>query len=526
MIIRKTLLVFALLISIVTFAQRDKLHFLSGKYEWALRSAGQKMLAPGDNTTYGYEIFDLDNATGTVSGPNVYNKIPEAYSYELDQAIGVNTANYLYYFGVNGNYDAYNIYSANTAGGYQPGTNRLVGANLGTYTSEGAAMAVDRSDKAWFVTNTAEENADYNIIGFNAQAYSFQTNGSGDIADFASNGKIQAGDLPYATIQDICFDNSDNMYLLVANGSPYTWYSYETAIDEVTYYIYKLTAAQVADLATGSDVTMQRLWQITRADATPVTGSIDGIPAQPTYPAGQSVLGGLAITATGRLLVSATESPEENTFAQYVWELAPSGNNTVISSTSNTDVQTTGAGDQWGFYASDLATNIFDVALPVKFGKIDGQLRSNHLELNWVSETETGNDYYEVQVSRNGTHFRAIGDKVNSKALNGTSGSALNYNFTHEIKEQPDIAGFYFWGPGLLLMILALSFCLQPQKRHCNLLLGMVVFLTTIGISCQKKADSEVEQNSGNRYYIRIAQVDKEGKKAFSKIISLQKENE
>ncbi len=521
------LLVFALLVSIISVAQRDKLHFLSGKYEWALRAANQKMLAPGNNTTYGYELFELDNATGAVSGSNAYNKIPDEYASGLDQAIGVNTANYLYYIGANENYNAYNIYSANTTGGYQPGTNRLVAANLGTYTSDGAAMAVDRSDKAWFITNTGEEDADYNIIGFSAQAYSFQTNGSGDLADFASNGKIQAGDLPYTTIQDICFDNNDNMYLLVANGSPYVGYSYATPPDEVTYYIYRLTAAQIADLAAGSDVTMQRLWQITRADGTPITGSINGTPQNPTYPAGQSVLGGLAITATGRLLVSAAESPDENTFAQYVWELAPGGNNTVISNTSTTDVQTTGAGDQWGFYASDLATNIFDVALPVKFGKIAGRFLRNRLELNWVSETETGNDYFEVQVSRNGTDFRAIGDRVRSKAPDGTSGAALNYDFIYEMKEQPDVAGWYFWGSGLFMLLLALSFCLQPQKRRGNLFLpGMVILLATIGISCQKKADSELEQNSGNRYYIRIAQVDKDGKKAFSKVISIQKESE
>ncbi|WP_300597379.1 hypothetical protein [Niabella sp.] len=495
------------------------------KNEGALRSANQKMLASGDNTTYGYELYDLDHTTGSVSGPNAYNKIPDDNAGAL--ALGVNTANYLYYITPNETYNGFNVYSTNTSGGYQPGTSQLVATDLGTNAYDGPAMAVDRSDKAWFLTNTPEYDADFNTTGFMVQAYSFQTNGSGNVSGFASNGNIQARDLRYATVQDICFDNNDNMYLLVANGSPASWYSYATTLDDVTYYIYKLTAAQLADLATGTTVSMQRLGQITRADGTPVTGSPYGVPYY-NYPAGESLLAGLALTATGRLLVQATESPEEHSFGQYVWELAPSGNNLVITHTSTTDLQTNSDNDMYSFYAGDLATNIFDVPLPVKFGNIEGRLMGSQVELNWISETETDNNYFEVQAARNGTDFNIIGDRVYSKAPNGTSGAPLHYNFSYTIKDQPGMTGMYGWGSGLFTLLLAFSFFVPGQKKTSHIWFPGIVFLLagTTGISCQKKANPEMDQTFNNKYYIRIAQVDKNGKKDFSKVISIHNESE
>ncbi|MBO9593445.1 MAG: hypothetical protein J7599_11100 [Niabella sp.] len=514
-----------LLVSVAGYAQRDKLHFLTLKAEAVLRSANQKVLASGDNTTYGYELYNLDHTTGSVSGPNAYNKIPDENAGAM--ALGVNAANYLYYITPNENYTAFSIYSTNTTGGYQPGTSQLVAADVGTDAYNDLAMAVDRSDKAWLLTNTAEYDADNNVKSFTVQSYSFQTNGSGNVSGFASNGKIQASDLLYATAQDICFDSNDNMYLLVANGSPSNWYSYATTVDNVTYYIYKLTAAQVADLSAGTTVTMQRIGQITRADGTPVTGSPYGVPSY-NYPAGESLLAGLALTATGRLLVQATESPEEHSFGQYVWELAPSGNNMVISHTSTTDLQTNSDNDMYSFYAGDLATNIFDVPLPVKFGNIEGRLMGNQVELNWISETETDNNYFEVQVARDGTNFKAIGNRVHSKAPDGTSNTPLHYNFSYELKSQPEMAGLHGWKGGLLLLLLLTSaLCAGRQQKTGNVLLPcMIFFLAVMGICCQKNANPEMDQTSNNKYYIRIAQVDKDGKKEFSKVIVIHNESE
>jgi hypothetical protein len=51
--------------------------------------------------------------------------------------------------------------------------------------------------------------------------------------------------------------------------------------------------------------------------------------------------------------------------------------------------------------------------------------------LSWSTSSENNNQYFEVQHSTNGMDFQTIA-KVNSKAVNGNSQTALNYKAVHE----------------------------------------------------------------------------------------------
>jgi len=477
---------------------------------------------------YGYEVYDLNSAQGTVSGSNSYYKLSDTYTDNIDQAIGVNKYNILYYVGANSNVTQYDIYSANTAGSFQGATNRLALANVGTYYAppEGAALAIDQSDKAWFVKSYP--NNGFSSTGFDLQAYSFMTNAAGDATNFLTAGKILAGDLSFSLIQDIAFDNEDNMFLLVSDGSPYNEYTfYSPGFTSVSYYIYKLTKAQLDDLSLGTDVTMQRVWQITWSDGTPVQRDLTGIQMF-TNAFGQPILGGLAFTAAGKLIVSASDFQDPGALSgvrcvQYIYELTPRGADAYVSVTNVTDDKTFDLGMQRSNHASDLATNIFPTALPVHFGAIKGAIIGNQLKLNWQTEQELNVDYFQVQGSTNGTDFYNLGEKIASKAVNGRSDITINYEFIDDLENQTQAAGLLL--PfGVLLLVIGIVFLAKGNFTRRKVGLFTMALMLMSGWGCQKGGDQGVNPDVVERLYVRIMQKDKDGKESYSKVISVYPE--
>ena len=66
--------------------------------------------------------------------------------------------------------------------------------------------------------------------------------------------------------------------------------------------------------------------------------------------------------------------------------------------------------------------------LPVDLSYFEGKLENATSLLNWQTQTEENNDYFEVQYSTNGREFSTL-DKV---AGNGTTTDVQNYNYTHK----------------------------------------------------------------------------------------------
>ena len=78
----------------------------------------------------------------------------------------------------------------------------------------------------------------------------------------------------------------------------------------------------------------------------------------------------------------------------------------------------------------DLGAYEFNAGgLPVKSGDLAGKVNeSGHAVLNWTTYSETGNQGFYIQQSNDGVQFTNQGF-VASKAINGMSQSALNYNY-------------------------------------------------------------------------------------------------
>ena len=148
----------------------------------------------------------------------------------------------------------------------------------------------------------------------------------------------------------------------------------------------------------------------------------------------------------------------------------------------------------------------FGEALPIDFGFISAKLEGGKLVVDWSSISETGNDHFEIEISRDGKHFVSIG-RVNSKAENGDSFTELGYSFS---------AGL---SGALAAFSLLFAALLVPAFRKYKYTYAMVVLLGAglFQLSCTKQ--SKEAWDSSEKIYVRVVQVDKDGTRHYSKIV-------
>jgi hypothetical protein len=147
--------------------------------------------------------------------------------------------------------------------------------------------------------------------------------------------------------------------------------------------------------------------------------------------------------------------------------------------------------------------------LPVAFGEIDAIWSVGKLTVNWQTLSETNNDHFEVQASADGQHFKTIG-AVQSKAEGGTSDQVITYRFSNANEVHYAAVAF-----SLVAFCLLLFMCARKNKWVLGC--GIVLMVAIAGASCSKSSETV---NPGEKdLYIRILQVDKDGKQTNSKII-------
>lgn len=163
-----------------------------------------------------------------------------------------------------------------------------------------------------------------------------------------------------------------------------------------------------------------------------------------------------------------------------------------------------------GFFATNAITA--DGALPVTFGAIYAYIKDGLLTINWTAETETSNAYYMVEASTDGKNFTAISDKILSQAEDGNSSTALQYSFTKSYALLQGMAIAFF---------VLMTGCSRKNRKiaACMVVIGCF----TLALSC-KKGNTGIESSMDKKLFIRIAQVDKDGTKRYSKIIAVSNE--
>ncbi len=153
-----------------------------------------------------------------------------------------------------------------------------------------------------------------------------------------------------------------------------------------------------------------------------------------------------------------------------------------------------------------------DVVLWVSFGTIDTYIKNNTLHVNWTTEKEVNNDHFEIEASTDGQQFVTIGT-IKSKAENGNSDVVLNYEWTANGDLRLEM---------LPLIAVVLVLLLFVRRKKAIWVASVVIGLTAVThLSCKKDKDTV---SDAENYYIRIAQIDKDGTKTYSKVVRVNGE--
>jgi hypothetical protein len=78
------------------------------------------------------------------------------------------------------------------------------------------------------------------------------------------------------------------------------------------------------------------------------------------------------------------------------------------------------------FYIHSMNANGTPLPVDVLFS---GTKQGDISQLNWITQSEKNNIYFEVERSKNGQSFTTLSNKIYSKATNGNSATPLNYSY-------------------------------------------------------------------------------------------------
>ncbi|GEM_PF-6994263 len=150
----------------------------------------------------------------------------------------------------------------------------------------------------------------------------------------------------------------------------------------------------------------------------------------------------------------------------------------------------------------------FRAALPVTFSHVSASLDTEKLNVSWQTLSETNNQYFEVQASVDAKTFTTLCTSP-AKSRDGSSTAPINYSVTITTTSIVTLAG--------LSLVSLMSFG-YPGGRKRSILIYSLVILTIIACGCSKTGIKNID-TSGKPVYIRIAQIDVDGTKAYSKLV-------
>ncbi len=154
-----------------------------------------------------------------------------------------------------------------------------------------------------------------------------------------------------------------------------------------------------------------------------------------------------------------------------------------------------------------------DRPLPVTFGSIAARLQGGSLWVDFTSEKETNNHHYEIEASTDGKTFKKIGE-LRSQAPNGNSDTPLSYTFKTAVSGIMGAAGI----AGVVLLALAAGIGSTDPRRRRLLPAAIVAISLCVAAACVKHSRESVAHHSP-KIWVRIAQIDKDGTKEYSKIV-------
>ncbi len=453
-----------MLCSLITFSQ-DNLFLINN---WGTSGITQLSNVDPNNATIGGSVTTYATEDASTSSASMAMSVNGRYIYYINQTTNDGTFNVSSILA----YPAAGVTTAPTAGttvltadlNGVANTNQLLFRRLGIAQNGWAYMVVTES-------GTGE-----------VYLARFQTNGTdGSASNFTNLGTITldgAAASPNFNNGDLVFDGQGNMYILVNQDA-----SGGAAI------IYYLSAATLAAATNSSSVT-----NIT-TKYTVKNSAGDNF---------QGLVTGLALSSTG-------------TFYVAVQGGADGGIYYINSGVEEGIVTIKGPGNAInGERVADLTSNYFplNTVLPVTFGSVNAKIKGNQLLVNWSTLAETNNDRFEIEVSGDGKNFTSIGT-VDTKALNGNSDKVIEYSFSKTVDMPVAVMGISLFSLAAILLFI----------NRKNKLIGSMFMVIGIGLvfaSCSKNND-QLNLQGNNKLFVRIVQVDKDGRTSTSKVITAYK---
>ena len=427
-------------------------------------------------TVNNWNSTQIAQYTGINPSTGIYSGSTTKFGNVQSSAMGMNTGGYIYYIPVRPNTGDFEVYSTATPSGGDPYPSAVEA--LSTIDMNGASteeiyfrrLGIRQDGWAYMVLTGASGNI------YMAR---FMTHPDGSADQFENLGQVTLDDGNTGTEfnnGDLVFDGNNNMFILVnqdAGGG--------------VSKLYMITPATLNTATGPASVTQANFeWYVKDTDGSDF---------------GQAVTG-IALSSTGGFYLSA-QGGGGSTDAGLLY-LDPSTANTTTKEVRVTHLISLEPG------IADVATNYFaPTPLPVSFGSISASIVTNQLQVNWTTETETNNDHFEIWVSQDGKTFAKAGD-VASKALNGNSTQNISYSFATAAGKAVSLLGFSIFA--LCLMALFLT------KRNKVLLL-FVAFVGLGAASCSKHSE-QIDTAGTSKLFVKIIQVDKDGKQASSKTVT------
>lgn len=167
-------------------------------------------------------------------------------------------------------------------------------------------------------------------------------------------------------------------------------------------------------------------------------------------------------------------------------------------------------------FNEDVFDGTCTVTLPVTFGAITALFKDDQLLINWTTLSEVNNAYFEVEASTDGKNFVSLG-KVQSLAKDGSSDHSLQYNFSKTTSHTALLAG-------VSALLLAIGSMATGRRKVGALMLLTFMLLGGVFMSSSKQ-DKVVLPSEAQDLYIRIKQVDKDGRYQYSKVVKVVYEN-
>ena len=143
--------------------------------------------------------------------------------------------------------------------------------------------------------------------------------------------------------------------------------------------------------------------------------------------------------------------------------------------------------------------------------QVQAYFEKKQLRVNWGTASEQNCAYYEIALSADGTNFTKIG-RINSKAVNGFSNKQLDYEFTVPLQSMPAL--------GLSVMVLSVIIA-GGKRRRMIACAGVLLLVSCMILSCKKNKDRF--DDPVTNLFLKIIQVDNQGKSTASKVITITK---